>query len=152
VGSQAAIRAMRAGNRRGHIINVSSVAAHSPSSGVYGATKHAVNVISRTLRDELLEDQIQITTVMPGLVATNIGRNVDPALLEGVVAMSGIEATIVPGERLPDEVLTKAQSVLSEIMIRPEDVAEAVLFAVTQPEAVHIEEFVIRPHKDFPLG
>jgi NADP-dependent 3-hydroxy acid dehydrogenase YdfG len=149
VGCQAAVQAMRSVGNAGHIVNISSVAAHNPESGVYGATKHAVNVISRTLRQELLEDPIQVTSIMPGLVATNIGRNVDPEILAGIVAMSGIEADVVPGERLPDDVLEAAQVALGEIMIRPDDVADAVMYAVGEPSSVHISEIVIRPNKDF---
>ena len=65
--------------------------------------------------------------------------------------MSGIDVEFVPGERLPDEVLEGAQAALSEIMIRPEDIASAVMFAVTQPFGVHIGEIVVRPNKDFDL-
>jgi len=151
VGCQAAVRAMRASGNPGHIVNISSVAALNPDSGVYGATKHAVNVITNTLRAELADDPIQVVTVMPGLVATNIGRNVDPAIVAGLVAMSGLEAEVRPGERLPDEVLQAAQAALGEIMIRPEDIAEGVYFAVSQPPGVHIAEIVIRPNKDFDL-
>lgn len=151
VGCQAAVRAMRAKGNHGHIVNVSSVAALNPDSGVYGATKHAVNVITNTLRLELLEEPIQVTSIMPGLVATNLGRNVDPSILEGLVAMSGIDAEVVPGERLPDDVLESAQEALGDFMIKPEDVADAVLFAVTRPGRVHIPEIVIRPNKDFDL-
>jgi NADP-dependent 3-hydroxy acid dehydrogenase YdfG len=147
VGCQAAVRAMRAGGRPGHIVNVSSVAALSPNSGVYGATKHAVNVITNTLVDELQDDPIKMTTIMPGLVATNIGRNVDPAIIDGLVAMSGVEAKFTPGERLPDEVLVRAQAALSSIMIRPEDIAAAVIYAITQPADVHVAEIVVRPNK-----
>jgi len=148
VGTKAAIRAMRDVGNRGHVVNVSSVAALRPDSGVYGATKHAVNVITASLRQELLEDPIQVTSIMPGLVATNIGRNADPELLAGVVAMSGIDTEIVPGERLPDDVLEAAQAVLADVMIAPDDVADAVLYAVSQPAHVHIPEIVIRPNKD----
>jgi NADP-dependent 3-hydroxy acid dehydrogenase YdfG len=151
VGCQAAVKAMRSKGNHGHIVNVSSVAALNPSSGVYGATKHAVNVITNTLRDELADDPIQITSIMPGLVATNIGRNVDPAILEGLVAMSGLDAVVVPGQRLPDDVLEAAQEALNEIMIKPDDVADVVLFALTRPGRVHIPEIVIRPNKDFDL-
>ncbi len=149
VGTAAAVAAMRKVGNRGHIVNVSSVAALRPDSGVYGATKHAVNVITNSLRQELLDDPIQVVSIMPGLVATNIGRNADPELLAGIVAMSGIEVEIVPGERLPDDVLEAAQAVLADIMIAPDDVADAVLYAVTQPAHVHIPEIVIRPNKDF---
>jgi len=151
VGSQAAVHAMKEKGNHGHLVNISSVAALSPDSGVYGATKHAVNVITDTLRRELLEDPIQVTSIMPGLVATNIGRNVDPAILEGMVAMSGIDVEVVPGERLPDEVLEAAQEALSDFMIKPEDVADAVLFSVTRTGRVHIPAVVIRPKKDFDL-
>lgn len=148
VGCQAAIKAMREKGNHGHIINVSSVAAANPESGVYGATKHAVNVITNTLRQELLEDPIQITSIMPGLVATNIGRNVDVAVLQGIVALSGIDVEVVAGNRLPDDVLENAQDALSDFMIKPDDVADAVYFALTRPGRVHIPEIVIRPNKD----
>ena len=152
VGSQAAVAAMRAHGSAGHIINISSVAAQSGESGVYGATKHAVNVITRTLRQELFDDPIQVTSIMPGLVATNIGRNVDPELLAGIVALSGVDVEVRPGERLPDEVLDSVQSILTDIMISPDDVAEAVHFAVSRPASVHVTDLAIRPNKDFDLG
>jgi NADP-dependent 3-hydroxy acid dehydrogenase YdfG len=151
VGCQAAVRSMRATGTPGHIVNISSVAAHEPASGVYGATKHAVNVITNTLREELLDDPILLTTIMPGVVATNMARTLDPAVLEGFVAMSGVEHTIVPGERLPDMVIERAQAVLAEIMIRPEDVADVVLFALTRPPGVQVGEIVVRPKKDVDL-
>jgi hypothetical protein len=45
----------------------------------------------------------------------------------GIVAMSGIEVEIVPGERLPDDVLEAAQAALVDIVIAPDDVADTVL-------------------------
>jgi NADP-dependent 3-hydroxy acid dehydrogenase YdfG len=151
VGCQAAVRAMRQTGSPGHIINVSSIAALSPDSGVYGATKHAVNVITNTLRRELDNDPIKITSVMPGLVATNLGRYSDPAILAGLVAASGIEHELTVGERLPDDVLESAQAVLDDFIIKPDDVADAVLYVVSQPSSVDITEVVIRPNKHFDL-
>jgi NADP-dependent 3-hydroxy acid dehydrogenase YdfG len=55
------------------------------------------------------------------------------------------------GQRLPDEVLERAQEVLSDIMIKPEDVANAVVYALSQPPWVHLSEIVVRPNKDFDL-
>jgi NADP-dependent 3-hydroxy acid dehydrogenase YdfG len=151
VGCQAAVRAMRACGATGHIVNISSVAALRPDSGVYGATKHAVNTICNTLRRELMDDPIQVVNVMPGAIATNFARNFDPSVLEGMVAMTGIEATPVQGERLPDEVLEKAAEALSELLATPDDVADAVLYAVTRPARVHVAEIVVRPNKDLNL-
>jgi NADP-dependent 3-hydroxy acid dehydrogenase YdfG len=151
VGCQAAVKAMRECGAQGHVVNISSIAAQRPDSGVYGATKHAVNTISKSLRNELIDDPIQVVTVMPGAIATNFGRNFDPQIIEGMVAMGGIEAEIRKGERLPDEALAAAQQALSEILATPEDVAEAVLYAVTRPARVHVAEIVVRPNKDLPI-
>jgi NADP-dependent 3-hydroxy acid dehydrogenase YdfG len=151
VGCQAAVRAMRACGATGHIVNISSVAALRPDSGVYGATKHAVNTICNSLRKELEDDPIQVVNVMPGAVATNFARNFDPAVLQGFVAMSGLEAEPVKGERLPDEVLEAAGAALSDLLATPDDVADAVLYAVTRPPRVHIAEIVVRPNKDLSL-
>jgi NADP-dependent 3-hydroxy acid dehydrogenase YdfG len=150
VGCQAAVKAMRATGNPGHIINTSSIAALSPDSGVYGATKHAVNVITNSLRNELAEDAIQISSVMPGLVATNLGRD-NPEILAGIVAMSGIEHEIKKGERLPDEVLESGQAVLSEFVIKPDDIADAVMYLLGLPGSVDVTDIVVRPNKAFVL-
>lgn len=55
------------------------------------------------------------------------------------------------GERLPDEVLELAQEALSDIMFRPEDVANAVAYALSQPPGVQASEILVRPNKDFDL-
>ncbi len=150
VGCQAAVRAMRSTGTPGHIINTSSVAALSPDSGVYGATKHAVNVITTSLRHELENDPIQVSSVMPGLVATNLGRD-NPEVLEGIVAMSGIAHEIKKGERLPDEILEKGREVLSDFIIKPDDIADAVMYLLSVPSEVHVSEIVVRPNKQFDL-
>jgi NADP-dependent 3-hydroxy acid dehydrogenase YdfG len=151
VGSQAAVRAMRDCGAEGHIVNVSSIAAQRPDSGVYGATKHAVNTIARSLRQELVDDTIQVVTVMPGAVATNFARNFDPEVLRGLVAMTGMDVEVTPGGRLPDEALDAAREALSEMLVSPDDIAEAVLYAVSRPSRVHVAEIVVRPNKDLPF-
>ncbi len=151
VGCQAAVRAMRACKAEGHIVNISSIAAQRADSGVYGATKHAVNCVSATLRHELEEDSIRVVNVMPGAIATNFARNFDPKILAGIVGASGIPVEVKRGERLPDEVLEKVQPALRKILSSPEDVAAAVLFAVTQPIQVNVAEIVVRPQKQLAL-
>ena len=147
VGCQAAIRAMRACAAEGHIVNISSNGARRPDSGVYGATKHAVNVISNTLRNELENDTIRVVAVMPGAIATNFSRNAPPAVTARLLKEAGVDIDVRPGERLPDEAIQNVQRATRDLYGRAEDVAEAVFYAVTQPIDVHVQEIVIRPPK-----
>jgi NADP-dependent 3-hydroxy acid dehydrogenase YdfG len=151
VGSQAAIRAMRRCGNGGHVVNISSIAAQRANSGVYGATKHAVNCITATMREELEDEDIRVVNVMPGVVATNFARNFDPQVLKGIGALAGIEIDLKPGERLPDEVLEKAQAALDRLIATPEDIADAVLYAVTVPFRINVAEIVVRPAKAMQL-
>jgi NADP-dependent 3-hydroxy acid dehydrogenase YdfG len=151
VGCQAAVRAMRACKAEGHVVNISSIAAQRSDSGVYGATKHAVNAISATLRGELEEDSIRVVNVMPGAIATNFARNFDPAFLEGFVKMSGVDVEIKPGEKLPDEVFEKIRVPMQQLLGEPQDVADAVLYAVTLPIRVNIADITVRPPKQLNL-
>jgi NADP-dependent 3-hydroxy acid dehydrogenase YdfG len=154
VGSQAAVHAMRACGADGHIVNISSVASLNPASGVYGATKHAVKCINESLRRELLDDPIKVISIMPGAIATSFARNFDPAVLELMVSSmggDGQETQFTQGDRLPDAVLKQAQESMAEHLCAPEDVAEAVLWAITRPAGVHLAELVVRPKKDLSL-
>lgn len=151
VGSQAAIRAMRQCGAEGFIVNISSIAAQRRDSGVYGSTKHAVDCISATLRSELENDTIRVVNVMPGAIATNFARNFDPEFVQGFVKATGMDVEVKRGERLPDEVFQKLQGAMKQLLGAPEDVAEAVLFAVTQPIHVNIADVVVRPAKQLNL-
>ena len=151
VGSQAAVQAMRACKANGHIVNISSIAAQRQDPGVYGATKHAVNAISATLRRELEDDTIRVVNVMPGAIATNFARNFDPAFVKQFVAASGVHVDVKKGERLPDEALDGIPDSLRNLLGRPEDVADAVLYAVTLPITVNVSDIVVRPPKSLNL-
>jgi short-subunit dehydrogenase len=63
--------------RRGTIINISSVVGHLPvpHMGAYSATKHALNAISEAARLELERDGIRVLSICPGRVQTNFGAN-----------------------------------------------------------------------------
>lgn len=152
VGCQAAVQAMRRTSSEGHIVNISSVAALHDGSGVYGATKAAVNSITRALRNELEEDDIRITSLMPGVVATSFARNMDPAVVQGIGALAGLEIDVAPGERLPDEALEGAQAGLSTHIAKPEDIADAVHYVVSLPVRLNIPELVVRPARSLDLG
>jgi NADP-dependent 3-hydroxy acid dehydrogenase YdfG len=150
-GCQAAVRVMRRCKAEGHIVNVSSIAAQRSDSGVYGATKHAVNCITSTLRKELEEDSIRVVNVMPGAIATNFARNFDPAFIASLVQSTGVQADVKRGERIPDEVLDKLQPVMRQLLGNAEDVADAVLYAIAQPIHVNVAEIVVRPPKQLAL-
>jgi NADP-dependent 3-hydroxy acid dehydrogenase YdfG len=142
---------MRQCRAEGHIVNVSSIAAQRADSGVYGSTKHAVNCISSTLRKELEDDSIRVVNVMPGAIATNFARNFDPAFVASLVQSTGVQAEVKKGERIPDEVLERLQPAMRQLLGNAEEVADAVLFAVTQPIFVNVAEIVVRPPKQLNL-
>ena len=107
----------------GHIVNVSSVAGRRtrPTVGVYSGTKFAVNAISEALRQEVLEDGIRVTVVEPGAVATELTDHItDEEVREGLKQRS-----IEP--------------------LQPEDIANAITYAVGQPQRVSVNEILIRP-------
>jgi NADP-dependent 3-hydroxy acid dehydrogenase YdfG len=145
VGCQAAVKAMRSCSAEGHIVNISSVSAQRNNSGVYGATKHAVNVISSSLRDELEEDTIRVTNVMPGATSTNFARHFPREFVNKSISLSGMEFEAKEGEHLPPEVLDQLQKNAKQLLGNAYDVANAVLYAVTQPIEVNVAEIVVRP-------
>jgi NADP-dependent 3-hydroxy acid dehydrogenase YdfG len=145
VGAQAAVAAMRRTGSGGHIVNVSSISALRSGDGVYGATKAAVNYLSEELRSELEGDDIRVTSLMPGIVATNAVRNFDPAVVAGLAQLVGVDVDVVPGARLPDDVLVKAQAALETHIARPEDVADAVAYIVGLPRRLNVAQLVVRP-------
>ena len=109
--------------KSGHVINVSSVAGHKVRSGgaVYAATKHAVRVISEGFRQEVKPYNIRTTIISPGAVNSEL---VD-SLTEPDIA-AGIRA-------------------FYEIAISADSFARTVVFAMSQPDDVDINEILFRP-------
>jgi NADP-dependent 3-hydroxy acid dehydrogenase YdfG len=151
VGSQAAIRAMRACRAHGHIVNISSVAGRREASGVYGSTKWAVNAIATSLREELEGDSIRVVNIMPGATATNFARNFPPQVVEGIVSSLGLKADFKQGEQMPNEVLEQVAKAGKLFLASADDVARAVLYAVTQPIELNVFEMVVRPQRSLQL-
>lgn len=145
VGCQAAVIAMRECGAEGHIINISSVSAQRRNSGVYGATKHAVNVISASLRDELEEDDIRVTNILPGATATNFARNFPAPFVEKMIEMSGTELTPKRGEHYSAETLDEFAKNMKKNLCSADDIANAVIYVVSQPINVNVADIVIRP-------
>lgn len=109
--------------RSGHIINTSSVVAYfvPPASAVYSATKYAVRALSDGLRQELSPYNIRCTNIAPGLTQSELTDSIsDPGLQQMVTG-------------------------LMDIAIPAESIAHAVAYAIGQPEAVDVNEIIIRP-------
>jgi NADP-dependent 3-hydroxy acid dehydrogenase YdfG len=108
-------------------------------------------VISSSLRDELEEDTIRVTNVMPGATATNFARNFDQEFVNRIVKMSGMDVEVRPGDHLPPEVLEELQANMKQLLCNANDVAKAVLYAVTQPIEVNIADIAVRPPRAMTL-
>ncbi len=153
LGCREAYRAMK--GKGGHIVNVTSVAARyaEAENPIYAASKHAAGALTESLRLALLGKGVRVTAVMPGPVATSIVRNMPQEQLFGIGRMFGVDPEQVglrPGEQLPPEVLDRVAAAARNFVLRPEDVAEAVVFAVTLPETVHLNEIMVRPSQPMP--
>jgi NADP-dependent 3-hydroxy acid dehydrogenase YdfG len=107
----------------GHIINIISTAGISvvPTMGVYAGTKNAVRTIGECLRQES-EGRWRVTGISPGFVNTEF-------------------VSRIKNNQVRDSLQSKAD----QIAIAPEDIAEAIAYAIAQPENVDVGDIVIRP-------
>lgn len=135
-GAKAAIEAMRAHGKPGHILNVSSVAARWEVAGVYGASKQMVESIGASLRQETERDDIRVTTIIPGGFATQLSRGLNPEQLATVAGTF---------ERLG--IGSEGQS-LSKVIGDPQHIANAIRYVLEQPIEINFQEILIRPPID----
>lgn len=105
----------------GQIINISSIGGLSvtPTAAVYCATKFAVRAISDGLRQE--SDTIRVTVVCPGVVESELA------------------------DRISDQAAQDEMRQFRRIAIQPNAIAEAVAYAIEQPDDVDVSELVVRP-------
>ncbi|XP_055913017.1 farnesol dehydrogenase-like [Eupeodes corollae] len=120
--TQAAFRSMKGRNFNGHIVHINSIAGHSvpytepgSSFNIYPPTKFAVTAINETLRREFNDFGTKIKTT-----------SVSPGL--------------VRTEILPEETLDAVG-----ISLNPEDISQAVMFAISTPPHVQIHEITVKP-------
>ena len=107
----------------GHIVNLGSVAGRQAydNGAVYITSKFAVRGFTYALREDLLGRPIRLTTIDPGLVETDFSR----------VRFRGDEE--------------RARKVYEGVEpLRPEDIADCIVFAVTRPPHVNVDEIVVK--------
>jgi NADP-dependent 3-hydroxy acid dehydrogenase YdfG len=108
----------------GHIVNISSVAGRvaRAGSGVYNMTKFGVGAFSESLRQETVPLGIRVTLIEPGAVATELpGHNREEVLKEMAKRFEGVEP------------------------LQAQDIADAILYTLSRPDRVAINEVLIRP-------
>lgn len=110
--------------RKGHIINISSIAGREsyPNGSVYCGTKHAVIAISKAMRIELLPYGIKVSTISPGAVETEFS----------LVRFRG-------DQQKADQVYQGFTPLYAN------DIAESILFIATRPSHVNIDDLLIMP-------
>jgi clavulanate-9-aldehyde reductase len=108
----------------GHIVNVSSVAGRvaRAGAGVYNLTKFGVGAFSEALRQEAVPLGVRVTLVEPGAVATELVGHNRPEVLEHLAKSFG---GVTP--------------------MGSDDIANAILYAIGQPQNVSVNEVLIRP-------
>jgi len=124
------LKAAASGPRRvADLVNISSVAGRTVrrGAGVYNATKHAVGAFSEALRQEVTREHVRVSLVEPGAVETELASHNRP------------------------EVLEQLRSRIGEIeRMQSEDIARAIVYLVSQPRHVAINEMLIRPTEQEP--
>lgn len=108
----------------GHIVNIASIAGKEvyPGGNVYCATKHAVDALSRAMRTDMLKHNIKVTNIAPGMVETEFS----------LVRYKGDAAAA--------KNVYKGTTPLTN-----EDIADTILFAITRPAHVCLNDIVIMP-------
>ncbi|MDD4108950.1 MAG: SDR family NAD(P)-dependent oxidoreductase, partial [Prolixibacteraceae bacterium] len=110
--------------REGHIINISSIAGREtyPSGNVYCATKHAVQSLTKGMRLDLLKYGIKVSSVCPGAVDTEFS----------LVRFKGDK--------------DRANKVYEGFTpLSAEDIADTILFVITRPKHVNIDDILVMP-------
>jgi NADP-dependent 3-hydroxy acid dehydrogenase YdfG len=132
-GSKAAIEAMRAHGKPGHVINIGSVQGRFEEPGVYGISKKAAEMIGETLHSEVEHDDIRVATVIPGGFNTQLARGFTPESLANL------------GGNLERLQIDPASADMAKIVGDPQHIANAVRYILEQPIGINIQEMLVRP-------
>ncbi|WP_350347658.1 SDR family NAD(P)-dependent oxidoreductase [Agromyces sp. G08B096] len=110
---------------KGAIVQVSSTAARSASlgSGVYAATKFGISAFAESLRQEVTTRGVRVIVIQPGFVETELTSHITDPTMQAAAA----------------EIASSMRT------LQPDDIATAIVYALTQPEHVSINELLVRP-------
>ena len=134
---------------RGHVVNISSIYgnAGTEGSGVYSATKAAVDVLSESLRVEA-QGKIKVTNVKPtGVLGTNLaGGVVNEAAVIGITGQKGLQflenaGNLQTGALRPEQTDVDSPEYW---LITPDDLANAVVHVIDQPWGINISDVTVR--------
>lgn len=119
-----AVAPLMVARNTGHIVNLASIAGKEvyPGGNVYCATKHAVDALSKAMRTDMLKHSVKVTNIAPGMVETEFS----------IVRYKGDEQAA--------KNVYKGMTPLTE-----EDIADTILFAITRPAHVCLNDIVIMP-------
>lgn len=122
--TQAALPGMRA-RSDGHIVNISSTAGRiaTATAAAYAGTKFAVVAFSESLRKEVYRDRIRVSVIEPGVVETELRNHI--------------------GHPATQKVINDWADSMRQL--QADDVARAILYCVSQPSHVCINEILMRP-------
>jgi len=111
--------------RSGHIVNIISTSGIKivPMQGVYAGTKNAVRTIAEAFRQES-DGNIRITGISPGVVKTDFAEGIKNQEMKTIITKN-----------------------MENLAISPDAIANAVIYAISQPNDVEIGDIVIRPSK-----
>ena len=130
--------------RRGHIVNVSSVAGHisPPHMGMYAASKHALAAVSNSLRTEVSGSGIGVSTIYPGLTDTSFMEN----MLQEVEAPAVPPiARFVTSAAVATRIFQAVRFNLRDAYVSPEDVAAVAADAFVPQLSDWLMKLFIRP-------
>ncbi|MBV8293714.1 MAG: SDR family oxidoreductase [Mycobacterium sp.] len=134
---------------QGHVVNISSIYgnAGTEGSGVYSATKAAVDVLSDSLRVEA-QGKIKVTNVKPtGVLGTNLASGVvNEAAVIGIAGQKAAQFIENAGN-LQSGALRPAQMDVDSMeywLITPDDLANAVVHVIDQPWGINISDVTVR--------
>lgn len=119
--------------KTGHIVNVSSDAARQvfPALAVYNASKAFVNIFSKSVRAECVGTGIRVTDLQPGDTATNL-------IMENTDTEAAGKVGVTIGE-------TVGTGFDRGSILDAQDVADAIVYAVTLPDHIGMHEILIEP-------